>query len=88
MILIENKVVIAVMDTFTEQDGGNLINGSVYMTGKVIDIPVPLNITPQKWCYDESKGFYENPVWLQSQDKAIQDAIDAYNLELIEGGLL
>ena len=89
MILVENKVVIAVCDTFEQLENGKLINGCIWPMGDIVDVTPPDHVIGNtRWCYEKEKGFYENPAWLQSTGKVVQDAIDAYNLELIELGVM
>lgn len=90
MILINNKVVIAIMDKFEVREAGNYINGAVFpfQLGEVIEIEVPDYVIPHKYCYTPEQGFYINEVWLNSKQQLEQTAIDAYTLELIEGGVL
>lgn len=88
MILVQNKVVIAIMDNFEEKPNGRLINGCIYPMGEVVEVTPPSDIIPQKYCYTEADGFYINPVWEQSVEQEVQKAIDNYTLELINGGMI
>lgn len=87
MILVKNKVVIAIMDYFEQKENGKLINGSIYPMGEVVEVESPSNVIPQKYCYDETNGFYENEVWLQSTQKAVEDAEENLLIELMSGGM-
>ena len=87
MILVDNKIIIAIMDNFEKKENGNLINGCIYPMGKIIKIEVPENVIPQKYCYTIEKGFYINQVWEQSVKREIEKAIDEYTLEMIGGNL-
>ncbi|MCT4542834.1 MAG: hypothetical protein N4A63_04785 [Vallitalea sp.] len=60
MILVDKSVVIATMDNYELEDGNIKIGDTVYMMGEVIDIAQPDYISPQKYCYEKGKGFYEN----------------------------
>lgn len=67
MILVENEIVIAVMKTFEERPNGRLINGAIYPMGEVVEIDTPPEIIPQRYCYNETKGFYLNPTYIEPE---------------------
>jgi len=46
---------------------------------------IPENVQPMAFCYTTEKGFYENVTYI---DEVKRETIDAYNLELMAGGIL
>ena len=88
MILIENKVVIDIMDSFEKVENGFLINGAVYCFGEIVDVNAADDIVRGQYCYTIEKGFYINPVWLTSAEGIKQTTVDELMLELLEGGLI
>ena len=81
---------------FEQLEDRMLIDGKHYMNnmGEIVEVNSPNYVVAQKYCYDpkderaNEEGFFINPVWEQSVDQEKQKAIDAYTLELIEGGQL
>ncbi|WP_207668617.1 hypothetical protein [Dehalobacter sp. 12DCB1] len=65
MILVENEVVLAVMDTYEQKENGKLINGCIFPMGSVINVITPADVVPQKYCYDSTNGFYLNPNYVE-----------------------
>ena len=61
MVLVENKVVIAVFDAYETKSNGKLINGCIFPMGDVVEIATPEEVVPQVYCYDTENGFYLNP---------------------------
>jgi len=84
MILVENKIVIAVMDNYEQKENGKLINGKIYPMGDVIDIVAEDYIIPIKYCYTVEKGFYINEVWKNETNQTI----DSFISELVMKGAL
>lgn len=83
----EKGVVIDYAETIVSVNNGLLCNGVVYGEKDLEVIETDAEIVPYKnTIINGIVGI--NPEWEASIDKAKQDAIDDYTLELIEGGLL
>jgi len=79
MILVYNKEVIAVMDTWKQESNGKLVNDCIYPMGDVVEVETPDEIVAYKYCYTKEKGFYLNSNF---RDKDAE--IEALNKRLAE----
>lgn len=87
MVLVENEIVIARMNSYEKKENGKLINGCIFPMGEVVDVETPAEVAPQKYCYNNEKGFYLNPnyvPYVSTDDKItkMQEEIDALTLEI------
>ncbi len=85
----KNDVIIHISETKDYQSNGNLLvdNGKLaiaaYLVNAVYEVEtVDEGVTPSKYCYTESKGFYKNPNWKEyfsTEDRiaALESAVNS-----------
>lgn len=82
-LLVAEKIIIAMSDTYEQVENGILMAGHVYPEGEIHEIEVAEDIIPAKYNYTKEKGVHLNQQWAQSIEQEKKKAIEDYTLELI-----
>lgn len=103
-ILTNNKVAFITGETIEKgrwendpsMDTYRIKNGEEYQYAVIADFglheveELPMDFEPNKYCYTEEEGFYENPEWVDptAESEEYQAGYDQAVLDMINDGIL
>jgi hypothetical protein len=85
-VLVYEDIIIAIANDYEVVENGTKIAGTIYPFGTIVTI-ADQEIVPVKHKLVDGEVVI-NQDYVNSVDAQIQQAIDAYTLELLEGGVI